>query len=501
MGADTDIAGFTIKTNNTHTAKIQRYPNSFLKLILFGFSLVGIPLIVVLINSAITIDRLAEQSRETVYQATQVTHGSRVLSDEVLAMERSLRQAFILGDASLFEGYFHSHARFEETTEALMKLSLLTEERSVLEKIRLSERGIHDEIIAAQDISEHLHAHIESFSDLLESVKHFIGLGNLFIDREVNKTREMASQARINVEVQLLILIPFVMLLAVAFSVLITRPIRQIDEAIYSMGQGELSKSINVEGPQNLQYLGERLDWMRRRLLKLEKQKIQFLRHVSHELKTPLTAIREGADLLAEGVTGRLTKQQQLIADILHSSSLQLQKRIEDLLSYSAIQIEKTALVKQPVNLSEILDETIQNQNLSIMSKELKINRNYPDFLFECDKEKIETIIDNLLSNAVKFSPSQGCIDINIIEKNEFIQLDIIDSGVGIHDSDKLKIFEPFYQGQFIPETHVRGTGLGLSIAKEFALAHGGSLTLIDQKGVGAHFRLILPVSDIEKTL
>jgi two-component system, NtrC family, sensor histidine kinase GlrK len=501
MGIHTDTTEFPTESNNLNLTKIQRYPKSFLKFILFGFSLVGIPLIVALINSAMTIDNLAAQSRNTVYQAIQITHGNRVLIDEALAMERSLRQAVILSDSSLLEGYFHAHTNFKRTANKLMGLTLSTEQQLLLGKIRLSEALIFRDILKVKDTPASFHVQIEAFSSILESVQDFSVMGNKLINQEVNEMLAMASQARTTVERQLLALIPFVIVLAVIFSIVITRPIRQIDEAIYNMGQGQLSKPIRVGGPQSLEYLGNRLDWMRRRLLKLEEQKIQFLRHVSHELKTPLTAIREGADLLAEGVTGNLTKQQQLIADILHSSSLQLQKRIEDLLSYSAIQAEKTTLVKNPVNLSKILDHVLQNQNLSIMSKELKINRNYSDLIFECDEDKIQTILDNLLSNAVKFSSPKGSIDINASKNNESIQVDIIDSGVGIHDTDKEKIFEPFYQGQFIPDTHVRGTGLGLSIAREFALAHGGNIKLIEQTGSGAHFRLVLPISDIEEVI
>jgi two-component system sensor histidine kinase GlrK len=243
-------------------------------------------------------------------------------------------------------------------------------------------------------------------------------------------------------------------------------------------------------------YFGERLDWMRRRLLKLEEQKTRFLQHVSHELKTPLTAMREGADLLAEGVAGQLTEEQQRIASILHSNSLQLQRRIEDLLSYSALQTEKAALLKHEANLTKILDAVLQDQNLSVMSKSLRMDLSCPELIIDCEEQKIKVIVDNLLSNAVKFSPQGGCIRIWTSETAGMAQLDIVDAGPGVDEADREKVFEPFYQGRRVLDSHVRGTGLGLSIAREYALAHGGNIELVPKAGSGAHFRLTLPVRD-----
>ena len=240
--------------------------------------------------------------------------------------------------------------------------------------LQTSEASIFKKVSTVKQSPEKLRDLIGNFVLLRDSARTFSWVGYTLIEREVDEMQDMAGYARFTVGWQLLALIPFAILLAFFFSVWIARPIRQIDEAIRNMGQGELFKAISVDGPHDLVYFGERLDWMRRRLLKLEEQKTRFLQHVSHELKTPLTAMREGADLLAEGVAGKLTEEQQRIARILHSNSIQFQRRIEDLLSYSALQAEKAALVKQETNLTKILDAVLHDQNLIIMSKGLKID-------------------------------------------------------------------------------------------------------------------------------
>jgi len=477
---------------------LRHNPKSFLKLILIGFTLVALPLIIALINSAVSIDRLAGQSRKAVYQAAQIAHGSRVLLDEITTMERSVRQTLILGDTSLLEGYFQAHTKFENTAMNLSALSLRPDQKRVLDNLRASESAIFQQVSAARQSSAGLQEVVKDFVPLLDTARTFSSGGYALIEHEVNAMQDMAGHARSIVVWQLLALIPFAILLALGFSVLIARPIRQIDAAIRTMGQGELSKAVNVDGPQDLRYLGQRLDWMRRRLLELEEQKTRFLRHVSHELKTPLTAIREGADLLAEGVAGELGVQQRQIANILHTNSIQLQKRIEDLLNYSALQTEKTALVKRPEALSRMVKAVLQDQNLAIMNKGLQVDVAGPELMIECDQQKISIIVDNLVSNAVKFSPPGGRIKIRANQVGELAQLDVVDAGPGVDEADWDKVFEPFYQGRRAPEIHVQGTGLGLSIAREYARAHGGDIELVKGGDAGARFRLTLPIRDLQ---
>lgn len=489
------IPAQTANPGQTHQLpKPRSRPKSFLTLLLIGYSIVGLPLIVALIYSAIRIDQLANQSRDNVYQATEITNGSGLIIDEIMVMERSVQHALVLEDASLLEGYFLAHARFAKITNHLLNISTHLEQQLDLEKLRLLETSIFREILVLKQQPQDLQYLLDRFASLFMLAQEFSANSLQLIGQNVGKMSDIASQTRSLVEWELLILIPLVILMALAFSVFIARPIRHIDEAILHMGQGKLTLPIHVKGPQNLEYLGARLDWLRRRLLKLEEQKMRFLRHVSHELKTPLTAIREGVDLLAEGIPGNLNEKQQLITDILHTSSIQLQKRIEDLLSFSALQADVITLVKQRIDLREMISSVIKAQNLSILSKDIKIDSSCPEVILECDKQKLDIILDNLLSNAVKFTPIGGHIKIVAVQLGDAIQIDIEDSGPGVDNLDQEQIFEPFYQGRNTPNCHIKGTGLGLAIAKEYAIAHGGNIELVrNTSGPSARFRLTMP--------
>ena len=122
------------------------------------------------------------------------------------------------------------------------------------------------------------------------------------------------------------------------------RPIRQIDSAISQLGKGTFSKAIAVRGPTDLVDLGRQLEWLRMRLLELAQERNRFLRHMSHELKTPLASIREGTELLMDGAVGELDSAQREVTTILRDNGIKLQQLIENLLSFSAWQARHSGL-------------------------------------------------------------------------------------------------------------------------------------------------------------
>jgi two-component system sensor histidine kinase GlrK len=278
--------------------------------------------------------------------------------------------------------------------------------------------------------------------------------------------------------------------LAILFAVLIARPIRQLDLAVRRMGTADFTHAIEVNGPQDLRYLGQRLEWLRSRLQELEEQQNRFLRHVSHELKTPLTAVREGAELLRDNVGGTLSSEQREIVRIVRENSLSLQKLIEDLLTF-----HQTRAMGPPtlgtVSLPDVVRLVVKEHKLAAIARLVTVSANLGSASVIGDTEKIRTVVDNLVSNAIKYSPRSGTIALDLGIENRFAVLDVIDEGPGIEREERQRIFESFYQGRPPAEGRVKGSGLGLAIAREYALVHGGRIEASDRAdgNRGAHFR------------
>ncbi|HQU49412.1 MAG TPA: HAMP domain-containing sensor histidine kinase, partial [Casimicrobiaceae bacterium] len=280
------------------------------------------------------------------------------------------------------------------------------------------------------------------------------------------------------------------------FAVLMARPIRQLDLAIRRMGSADFTHSIVVNGPQDLRYVGQRLEWLRTRLRELEEQQTRFLRHVSHELKTPLTAVREGAELLRDEVGGKLTREQQDIVRIVRENTLSLQKLIEDLLKWHQTREFEPATVG-PVDLPDIVRRVLREQKLAALARMVAFETRLERAVVTGDAERLRTIVDNLLSNAIKYSPRSGTIDVELRARDGRAVLEVVDEGPGVPPGDRERVFESFFQGPPPADGRVKGSGLGLAIAREYAMAHGGRIEALERADGrrGARFRFTLPLA------
>ena len=472
------------------------YPKSFLKLLLIGFALAMLPLLFAFGNAALYLDRLAEQSRSTITQAVQATRTSRVLVEQLMLMERSVRQYFVLHDDVLLENYTHAHKKFGASIRVLATLPLGQDQQHTLNKLTARETALYQEIMALPPESTPPQTAIAQFLDLSDQAQNILAENNRLIDRESAVLAQTAERTQQMMLWQTLTLLPVALLVAVVITFLVAQPIRRMDAAIRRLGEGQYTDPISIDGPGDLRSLGERLNWLRAQLEELDQQKQRFLRHVSHELKTPLAAIREGSELLSDEIGGTLSPQQREIANILRDSSLRLQKMIENLLNYTAAQFQRPQLKVQNLELATLVEEILVNYALTLGNKRITIQRDFQTVSLLGDGEKLQTVIDNLLSNAIKYTPQSGSIRISIRLQVKSVVIEVHDGGPGVMAADRARLFEPFYRGNGMYESLVSGSGLGLSIAKEYVDAHGGEIILLPAEQ-GAHFCVRLPLEPI----
>jgi len=467
---------------------------SILRLLLVGFLLVAMPLIAALVLATLSVDRLVIHSQHALLQGVLVTQGTQVLVEAITAMERNARQYQVLGDTVLFDVYEENHTKFVDTARTLKALELTGGQGELLDELLILENEIQVVLDVYPYDAPETAAALAGFGELSVIAREILVDNQDLISRGVEQIQHNAANVQRTLVLQAVALVPAALLLIALFAVLITRPIKQIDRSIRRLGDGKFNRPVVVKGPRDLEQLGERLDWLRKRLLELEQEKTKFLQHISHELKTPLTAIREGTELLNERVVGELNAQQREITSILQDSSIQLQKLIENLLNFSMVRTKTSTLFNKRLDLKPLIEEVLEGHKVAILFRELDLRCVLQSVQVNGDGEKLRIMVDNLVSNAVKYSPNNKPLWVMLSKRGKNAIIEVADSGPGIPVADHERIFEAFFQGAPADKSHVRGSGLGLSIAREYAQAHGGDITVVKPKSVGACFRVVLPL-------
>lgn len=442
------------------------------------------------VQALMALEHVAQQSRDAARNAVRLNDSAQRLAERTVAMERSARQFLVLDDDSLRERYEATWHEARATQDVIS--AAMPGEQQAFREWAVQAEGAWDILNAAPrqtalplltPIFGRLHTANEALG---QRIQQEIDRRNDALLASLEQQRQLISG---------LVIGALVLAALFAFGVgwWLSRPMRRIGKAIGRLGDNQFDQPIVVSGPVDLQRLGGQLDWLRQRLAALESDKTRFVRHISHELKTPLASIREGVALLQDGVAGTLTPDQAEIARILRDSTAALQGQIEDLLRYHATAFEAQRLRCQPVDVNALLLRIAEAQRLQWQAKNLSVSVSGGPGHADLDADKLSVALGNLLSNAVRFSPEGRPIRFVVSEgPKKRLAIDCIDEGPGVAPEDAEHIFDPFYQGRHQPAGARHGSGIGLSIVREYVRAHGGSVRLMPRQG-GAHFRIELP--------
>ncbi len=443
-------------------------------------------------------ERLAEESKATMKQAVEATQDGRLLISQIVAMERSARQYLVLRSEELLDVYRKTHDDFRENLSRLSALNLDMTQRHTLDQVGEVEQELFQVLGFLREQPIPAEVKVTNFSQALELGKDFLTQSSEWVDREVEHLQSLAEDATLRLSWLSVAAVPAVLILVGIFTALIVKPLRRMALAIYRLGKEDFTRHIAIKGPKDLEKLGAQLDWLRQRLKELNEQKTRFLSHMSHEFKTPLTAIREGAEILNDQVVGPLNAEQKEVVAILRNNSLRLQQLIDGLLNFNQALSRNLELRIEQLRLDQMIKHVVEAQRLTWKARNLRIVKKLIPVHLTGDREKLETLVDNLLSNAVKFSPPGSMIRIDLKMTDGMAQLEVRDSGPGFHTSDRERIFEAFYQGRTVANGHVKGSGLGLAIAREYATIHRGQLEIVQGIGPGGCIRLSLPLQEQE---
>ena len=241
-------------------------------------------------------------------------------------------------------------------------------------------------------------------------------------------------------------------------------------------------------------------------LIEVDRLKSEFVATVSHELRTPLTSIKGYVDVLLMGAAGEITDQQRRFLEIAQANTGRLNILVDDLLEISRIEAGKISLELQSVDIPQIAQNLATDYSLRAQEEKkdvvLRIETapDVPRAL--ADPARVQQILDNLIGNAYNYTLEDGRIDVRFGQREDFLEVQVSDNGVGIPPAEQEQVFERFYRGDAPLTTARAGTGLGLSIVRHLVELHGGRIRVASSgiPGEGSRFIFTIPVYSEEPT-
>ena len=465
-------------------------PQSLSGLLSAALLLIVLPLTAALVYGGVQLRELSRTSDRLVRDSITLTRHTQVLFRDVSAMEQAANLYGIMGDVRVAQRFENTFEAFKATLLELAAYVPDTDIKAVRAAGEAAATLVRSGDLEGRDAS--LSARFQALNDAADQLSQH---ARLAIDGRLKQVESEARATQQGLLWALMAVVPAALAVAGVFWFFVLRPLRAIDRAISDLGRGAFSHAIAISGPADLAALGRQLEWLRTRLLDIALERNRFLRHMSHELKTPLANIREGTDLLLDGAVGPIDDNQREVTSILRENALRLQQLIENLLSYSAWKSRASSVELSSFRLSSLVGTVIDSQRLAMAARSITLDMHVADMNLVADRAKLKLVLENLLSNALKFTPRGGTIHLHAYPDGATTVIDCADTGPGIAADEREKVFDAFYSGNAPHGGPLKGTGIGLSVVREFVEAHGGTVEIITGTYPGAHLRIRLPAA------
>ena len=282
-------------------------------------------------------------------------------------------------------------------------------------------------------------------------------------------------------------------LLILGFSRRILAPVEAVTAAVRSMAAGDLSQRVEVATEDEIGDLARAFNSMADGLARLEQLRRNMVTDVAHELRTPLTNIRGYLDALQDGIV----EPERHVIDSLHEEALLLSHLVDDLQDLSLAEAGQLRLERLPVVLADVVDRAIGAFGSRAEVEGIALHATLPEepVLVDVDPQRVGQVLRNLLENGLTHTPPGGQIDISARAGDEWVEVDVRDTGAGIAIEDLPCVFERFYRADKSRSRTTGGAGLGLAIARQLVEAHGGRIGVESEPGQGTRFTFTLPLA------
>jgi len=460
-------------------------PASLRQLVLLSFFLALIPVAVLLWQSNKSLGGVSSYAISSAERSVSSVRQSETMQSLAIDIERAVRQyAVVRTEALQRVALTHIENQLQllnQVCAELPQLQLCTEQVAALQALRqrFSEAQTDTPEALLQQIRTQQQKITQQIWDLLE--------------QQLLNQQQFVTTTQQQLAWQTFALVLLTLILVLWASGRITAPVQNLDRMIRAIGQPKHQfPDEQLRGPRELTELGEQLRWLSARLQQLEALRLILLRHASHELKTPLSSIREGCALLSEQLVGPLTPQQQEVVTLLNGSADRLSVLTEQLLDYNRLLQQAEPEWSQQIP-QQLMQECFSDHALSLQQRQQQIKLDCQLNALHTDATLFRRILDNLINNAQAYGAEGSPVWVKLYRQDNAVILEVANNGTPIPMSLREKLFEPFQRGTTPRYDSVQGSGLGLSIVADCARILGGHADIVDVVYADVCVRVRLP--------
>lgn len=319
-------------------------------------------------------------------------------------------------------------------------------------------------------------------------------IGYFFIDKDTGEFEKAKRQLIILLLSMGLFTLLIGILLTFYLTKVISKPLIKIGEATREIAKGDFDIELSISNHDEVGQLAEDIRDMTKQLKEFRDSKRQFISHVSHDLRTPITYIK-GYSAIMRDMSVIEDKELRRNLDVIYNEAKRMEYLVSDLFQLTKLEEGKISLQKEDTNIKPWLESIIASRQLMLdnLSLTCEIGADKSDVIVSIDQQRLGQAVINMIENSIRYTPKGGHIFINVSEKEAGVTIEIQDNGIGIRKEDLPQIWERFYRVDQSRTSESGGSGLGLAIVKEIVEVHGGSVDVKSTEGKGTSFYLNIP--------
>ncbi len=472
--------------------------------LVFGYLFIFILVLVLSGYVVYRISQFNDITQSVLMTNNRVLDYSLKLTDAILSQVRNERKFIISKDRAFYNQFLNFKNDFERDLEEAMSIPGASQVKgswvAIKEWYQKYQSLLEEELRYLEASKSYPQAWFrqekEKFSNsILQELEKVQGRLRQNTNEKIQILYEAGVKARQMAVVMTAVLLVFGITLSYLINRSITKPIAVLVKKTRDIGKGDFKGNLDLSSPPELAELAHAFNLMCNKLGELDRMKSDFFSTVTHELRTPLSSIKMGISLLADGREGPLTDGQKELLALIQQENNRIIGLVNAILDLSKMESGMMTYRMEEKNVIPLIDQVVKEMVPLVETKKIRLESEMADRLpvAKIDTERFLQVLRNVIGNALKFTPEGGHVKVSVQPITRGLQISVADTGPGIPEKNLTTIFEKFQQVDHRGSYKNKGSGLGLAIAKQVVAHHGGKIWAESKPGHGSTFFIQLP--------